>query len=174
MIVRIEVQGLEQLRRNLDKKSVEIDEAGKEGLKRVGAKILATAKENLQKNNSIATGQVRNSGIVEAKDNDVDVVFKSLHASAVEFGRRAGKQPPTDNILEWIKKKGIADTYSVRTRKQTKRGEDFYKRAKSLAYLIARKIGKFGVKARPFLYPAFRQNEDEVIKILTNSIKKKL
>ena len=41
MIVKIEVQGLEQLRRNLDKKSVEIDEAGKEGLKRVGAKILA-------------------------------------------------------------------------------------------------------------------------------------
>ncbi len=173
MIVKIEVQGLEQLRRNLDKKSVEIDEAGKEGLKRVGAKILATAKENLQKNNSIATGQVRNSGIVEAKDNDVDVVFKSLHASAVEFGRRAGKQPPTDNMLEWIKKKGIADTLTAKGNRR-KRGEDFYKRAKSLAYLIARKIGKFGVKARPFLYPAFRQNEDEVIKILTNSIKKKL
>lgn len=173
MIVKIETKGLDELRRNLNKKSVEIDEAGKEGLKRVGAKILATAKENLQKNNSIATGQVRNSGVVEAKENDIDVVFKSLHASAVEFGRRAGKQPPTDNILEWIKKKGIADTTTARGGRR-KRGEDFYKRAKSLAYLIARKIGKFGVKARPFLYPAFRQNEDEVMRILTSSIKKKL
>jgi HK97 gp10 family phage protein len=174
MKVKIETRGLEELRRSVDKKTAEIDEAGREGLKRAGMQILATAKENLQKNNSIATGQVRNSGVVEGKENDIDVVFKSLHASAVEFGRRAGKQPPIDNILEWIKKKGIIDTYSIKTRKQTSRGKNFYKKAAALAFLIARKIGKFGVKARPFLYPAFRQNEDEVMKILTNSIRKKL
>lgn len=173
MKVKIETRGLEELRRSIDKKTAEIDEAGREGLKRAGMQILATAKENLQKNNSIATGQVRNSGVVEGKENDIDVVFKSLHASAVEFGRRAGKQPPTDNIMEWIKKKGFADTTTAKGGRR-KRGEDFYKRAKALAFLIARKIGKFGVKARPFLYPAFRQNEDEVMKILTNSIKKKL
>ena len=173
MKVKIETKGLQELRRSIDKKTAQIDEAGREGLKRAGMQILATAKENLQNNNSIATGQVRNSGVVESKENDIDVVFKSLHASAVEFGRRAGKQPPTDSILEWIKKKGLVDTATPKGGRR-KRGQDFYKRAQSLAFLIARKIGKFGVKARPFLYPAFRQNEDEVMKILTNSIKKKL
>lgn len=173
MKVKIETKGLQELRRGLNKKSVEIDEAGIEGLKAAGVKIGRDAEMNLVNNRSVATGQIRKHDVL-VKGNEVDVIFKSLHASAVEFGRRAGKQPPIDNILEWIKKKGIVDTYSIKTRKQTSRGKNFYKKAAALAFLIARKIGKFGVKARPFLYPAFRQNEDEVMKILTNSIKKKL
>jgi hypothetical protein len=44
-------------------------------------------------------------------------------------GRRPGKQPPIDNILAWIKKKGIE-------------AKDISER--SLAFLIARKIGKLG------------------------------
>lgn len=47
----------------------------------------------------------------------------------VVHGRRPGKRPPIDSILEWIQKKGIhADDISDR----------------SLAFLIARKIGNVG------------------------------
>lgn len=174
MIVKIETKGLDELRRNLNKKSVEIDEAGKEGLNKVALKILAEAKDNIQNNNSKATGKLRNSGIVQAKNNDVDVIFKSIYASAVEFGRKGGKPPPYKEILQWVKIRGILDTFSIKTHRRTKRKANFEKRAIGIAIAIAKTIGKLGVKARPFLYPAFRQNEDEVMRILTNSIKKKL
>ena len=45
------------------------------------------------------------------------------------YGRRPGKQPPIDTILGWLAKKGI-------------HGEDISD--KSLAFLIARKIGQVG------------------------------
>jgi hypothetical protein len=48
--------------------------------------------------------------------------------TVLETGRKPGKQPPTDPIQRWIQSKRIATDISSR----------------SLAYLIARKIGKEG------------------------------
>ena len=66
----------------------------------------------------------------------------SDYAGVVEYGRTPGrKQPPTDAILEWIKKKPI------RLRDET---GAFTKstpaKQRALAYLIARKIGKEGTE----------------------------
>lgn len=44
------------------------------------------------------------------------------------YGRKPGKQPPIDSILGWLEKKGITADIPQR----------------SLAFLIARKIGRFG------------------------------
>lgn len=44
------------------------------------------------------------------------------------YGRRPGKQPPIESILGWLKKKGITSDIPER----------------SLAFLIARKIGRLG------------------------------
>lgn len=48
--------------------------------------------------------------------------------TVLETGRKPGKQPPLDPIQKWVQAKGIATDISTR----------------SLAYLIARKIGKEG------------------------------
>lgn len=48
--------------------------------------------------------------------------------TVLETGRKPGKQPPLDPIQRWVQAKGIATDISER----------------SLAYLIARKIGKEG------------------------------
>ena len=48
--------------------------------------------------------------------------------TVLETGRKPGKQPPLDPIQRWVQAKGIATDISTR----------------SLAYLIARKIGKEG------------------------------
>lgn len=60
-----------------------------------------------------------------------------LYGEVVEFGRRAGKQPPTDAIKMWVIRKGIASG----------------KEADSVAYLIARKIGKRGTRGA-FMFTA--------------------
>ncbi len=53
-----------------------------------------------------------------------------LYGYAYLAGRRAGKQPPTASILEWIKAKGIRPENGMKL--------------SALAYLIARKIGREG------------------------------
>jgi len=58
-----------------------------------------------------------------------------------------GKMPPIDLILEWMKRKGIRP-----------KGKQTPGSLRSLAFLIARKIGKHGMKARPFMFPAYEKN----------------
>ena len=57
------------------------------------------------------------------------------YGGAVEFGRRAGKMPPVAAIERWA---------------SIKLG------APGAGFVIARKIGKVGTKANPFVEPAFR------------------
>lgn len=82
-------------------------------------------------------------------------------------------------LTEWVKRKGVADqaikyqkvkaTGSVRTvrnRKQQKVEDD------AAAYNIAFSILRKGIKAHPFLYPAFEKNRLELIKNLKAQIEK--
>ena len=55
----------------------------------------------------------------------------------IENGRKPGKMPPPDSLISWIKSKGI----------QPKKGIA----VKSLAFLIARKIGRVGIKPKHLL-----------------------
>lgn len=168
----IENSELRRLNESLKRHEREINAEASEGLKKAGLKILAKAKENLKKNGSIATGLLRDSGIVKvAEDKTVDVLFNANYAIFVENGRKGGKPQPYKPILEWIKKKGIVDTYS-KSGKQNKKGVDYNARLVGMAIAIAKSIGKKGTKAKPFLYPAFRESENEVIDILKKAIQK--
>jgi hypothetical protein len=174
-MIKFEVIGIQGVSQNLKRKGAQINVGAAQGLENAAIKILAEAKANLKQNGSIATGQLRDSGRVEKQpDNSIDVAFKSIQAYFIEFGRKAGRMPPIDAITEWVVKKGLADTYSVKTQKRAARGNDFKYRAMSIAFLIAKKIQKVGSKPKPFLYPAFRQNEAQVMREINEAIRKVL
>lgn len=171
--VRMEVRGVPEMNRRFEKKAKQINQEANRGLYNVALLILADAKMLLKEIKN-TTGGLRNSGIIDRqKDETVDVVFKSNYASSVEFGRRAGRMPPVDIIKEWVRKKGLADTYTASGNRR-KRGADFEASIKGIAFLIARKIARVGTKPRPFLFPALRKNEDKVIAELKKAIKKAL
>lgn len=171
--VRMEVRGVPEMNRRFEKKAKQINHEANRGLYNVALLILADAKMLLKEIKN-TTGGLRNSGIIDRqKDETVDVVFKSNYASSVEFGRRAGRMPPVDIIKEWVRKKGLADTYTASGNRK-KRGADFEASIKGIAFLIARKIARVGTKPRPFLFPALRKNEDKVIAELKKAIKKAL
>lgn len=175
MKIKLQIEGLAELNKQFAKKSEQINRGANEGLKKIGLEILADSKTNLKNNKSQVTGKLFNSGVVvDNKDSTIDVLFKSMYASAVEFGRRAGQMPPVDQILAWVRRKGLTDTFNIRTRKRSARGADFEKRARGLAFIIARSIGRKGTKPAPFLYPAMRNNEAKVERVLKNEIKKYL
>jgi hypothetical protein len=172
--IYVDNASLKHLNVMLNKKKISINEASQEGLKEVALDILADATSTLKQNGNIATGKLINSAKVEPqKDNSVDVGYFADYASAIEFGRKSGAPPRIKDIYEWIKKKGIADTYTA-SGKRRKRSVDYEAKAKGLAFAIARSIGKLGTKARPYLYPAMRKQESRVLQILTNNIKTEL
>ena len=177
MRASITVIGIDRVNVNLKAKSKEVYLAAYKGLATAAMKILADAKMTLKNNGSIATGQLRDSGVVERGDNYIDVDFKAEHASAVEFGRKAGSTPPIGDMVQglqsWVMKRGLADTNTAGGNRRA-RGGDFFRRVRSIAFLIARSIGKKGTKAQPFLYPALRNNEHHIQSAIEAAIKKVL
>jgi len=71
------------------------------------------------------------------------------YAEPVEFGRKKGKMPPVDAIEMWVVRKGIA------------RGED----TRSVAFVIARAIGRRGTKGRYMFRDGFDAGKDRVIRL---------
>jgi len=79
----------------------------------------------------------------------------------IEYGRPPGKRPPINAILKWIQQKGI----TPRSGKPMSQ--------KSLAFLIARKIGRDGIKPRPVLFPQIIEGEnfnENVVKALQKDV----
>lgn len=73
--------------------------------------LIQTAKDNLSKNHSYASGTLADSMDYEITiENDVASVLIKMESywDYVEFGRKAGKMPPVYKIYDWINQKGIS------------------------------------------------------------------
>ena len=68
-------------------------------------------------------------------------------------------------LIEWVKRKGIVGTYSVKTGRRTGNKSIQQKQNESAAYAIALSILKKGLRPHPFLIPAYEQ---EIPKLKTN------
>lgn len=66
----------------------------------------------------------------------VELVNRATHAVFVEYGRRAGaRQPPVSALIPWVMKKfGVP-----------------YKQARGIAFAVAKKIARRGIKARKIM-----------------------
>jgi HK97 gp10 family phage protein len=77
-----------------------------------------------------------------------------------------------ERIMDWVKRKGISGTYSVKTQKRTSAGgiarnfEDA-----EVAYFIALKILTVGVRPHPFLFPAYESIRPHIIKDIETLLK---
>ena len=190
---RLELSNAELGRMNLmfKGKLKEINAEAHNGLNEVAMLVKIDAQKNLERNGSYATGKLMSDIKIRPQtDLTIDVAAEANYAYWVEFGRRAGQTPPPYKfILEWVKKKQIADTFSIKTHKQVYRGaakdytnkkgkevkrSDYYKKAIGIAIAIAKSIGKQGTKAKPFLYPAMRASETEMMIVINRAIKKVL
>jgi len=99
--------------------------------------------------NAVASGTLEKSLAyrlkIKGKSIDISIYAKgkaSQYFLARENGRRPGKQPPVSAILEWIRIKPIRlrDKESGKIKKSTESLK------KQVAFLIARKIGRDGIK----------------------------
>ena len=97
-------------------------------------------QDNLIRNDRIASGDLLNNIEYEITRGDftytIYVKMKD-YWYYVENGRRAGKMPPIDNILNWIRVKPVLPRPNAEGKLPT---------PQQLAFLIARKIGEEGTE----------------------------
>ena len=162
----LEVEGLDKLLRAFDKTTKEVKQAAMKGLQRAGTDIIADATMNLRSNGSVVTGLLRQSGKVQKVDEDnLDVGFfdsqnrQSGYAYFVEYGRRAGRMPPPDELAQWAYKK-----FQLHDRKA----------ARAAGWALAVKIAQTGTQPHPFFEPALEKNKGKIIDVIQGSINKEL
>lgn len=162
MTSSISVEGLNEVLRKLNNADKEVRKAASAGMQRAGLDIIADAQMNLRANMSVVTGLLRQSGKVQKIDDDtLDVGFfdtqnrQTGYAFYVEYGRRAGKLPPPDELAQWAYKK-----FRIKDRKA----------AEAMGWALAKKIAKEGTHPHPFFVPAVEKNKKQIIETLQNAI----
>lgn len=84
----------------------------------------------------------------------------------IEYGRRAGaKMPPLDVIEKWIKVKQILPRPLT-----LKSGKSVVPTIPQLSFLIARKIGRDGIRPRPFFKQSFEEAKREFLHIIEEAV----
>lgn len=166
--MKIEIEGLKNLRADFGKTVSRVDAEAMKGLQNVGLEIVAEAKMNLNQNKTNNTGTLRASGKVQKDKDGVDAGFfadgsAEGYASYVEYGRgptkKAGQIPLRTTLKAWVHRK---------------LGIPYGKELDSATYLIARKIHRKGTKAQPFFTPAVKKFEEKVSDIVSEHIDKSL
>ena len=150
-MIQTDVIGVDETIQLLQKKTDALLATVQREIETSALRTLADSKRTLTAEGKRATGRLHNSGKRISKPGEAKVLFDSSYAYFVEHGRRAGKRPPVDekreggqSLMDWVKKRGLASDP---------------KDIKQIAFLIARKIGRTGIKATPFLYPAFMREK---------------
>lgn len=145
----IALEGAEQVVKALAGADKQIVDAALVGLEKAALNIIADAKVNLRENGSVVTTNLRSSGRVSRKGDEVTAGFfditnkNSGYALYVEFGRRSGRMPPPDEIATWVYKKFHLKDWKV---------------ANSLGWAIAKRIAVEGTDPHPFFVPAVNKN----------------
>lgn len=158
----IEVEGLAELLRALEHKGEEVKREASKGLQKAGMYIIADATRNLKVNGSWVTGLLAQSGKVQKLDDDtIDVGFfdtqnkKSGYAYYVEYGRKAGRMPPPDELAQWAYKKlQLHDNEAAR----------------HIGWALALKIAREGTTAKPFFVPAIEKNKNRIVQAIQDAI----
>ena len=106
-------------------------------LNQYGEEIRLAIKKRLEGDNKVATGKAANTLIKKVTPNSLTIEGWK-YIEVISGGREPGKKaPPVGKIMEWIDaKKGI----------NVKSG-----RKKSLAFIIAKRIGERGIKGNNML-----------------------
>lgn len=160
----------------------------------MGAELEITANEirdGAKRDAPVDEARVRNS--ISTQKNSITeftTVAQSSYAGYLEFGTKTyvsvpagledvagslkgpgeGSGNPYEALQGWVKRKGIAGTYSIKTKRlsKSKKSQD---NIKMIAFIIWRHIKKFGIKPHPFFFKQLPEAESKLKQRVANIIK---
>lgn len=182
--ISLNISNLDSVYANLNKLSEDIKT-------KIALEMNASAlniQSNAKKNAPVNMGTLRNS-IQLTEDIGQGKVFftvgsKLSYAPYIEFGTGGkvntqgydnfaaqfkGKKGGTFKelllaLMDWVNKKGLAGTYSVKTQRRTGNKAKRLSQDQQVAYAIALSIIKKGLRPQPFLIPAFESEKTKLLK----------
>jgi len=160
----ISIEGLDRVLKALDASDRTVRAAAMGGLTKAAMNVIADAQVNLRQNRSVVTGLLRQSGRVQKVDDlNLDAGFfdtqnrQSGYAYFVEYGRRAGKMPPPDELAAYAYKKlQLKD----------------WKAARAAGWAMAVRIAREGTTPHPFFVPALDKNKRQIVRTVQDAINK--
>jgi hypothetical protein len=120
-----------------------------------------------------------------------EVVAQTFYAGYLEFGTKtktvippglesiagqlkgpaSGQGNPIDALQSWVKRKGIAGTFSTKTRRRLGNKATKEQQDRQAAFVIWQKIKKYGIKPRPFFFTQMKPAEERLRRRLAEIIK---
>jgi phage protein, HK97 gp10 family len=150
MAARVEIKGLNELEKSLDRILSKRERIKREVLM-TALDIQRKAKKNLRSAKAIDEGNLRNSIIVDSVQGGMAAEIGSIapYAPYVEFGTRP-HFPPPDALEDWARHHGFKS-----------------------AWPICRAIAKRGLKERPYLKPAYEEEKDRFVERIKKVLESK-
>jgi hypothetical protein len=184
-VFTIKLNGIEKLRADLNKLPAILQ-------KEIGAEIENGGKTfvDLAKKDLASSRRGNDEGILLGSISylkldplNIQVIAGAYHAPFIEFGTKArfraipgvdasqfranGSNKDGkgfyDNILRWVKRKGITGTYSIKTRKRTGRKVDQQIEDEQTAFAIYLSIMRHGISPSPFFFKQMAPVEKQLI-----------
>ena len=158
----IEREGLDKFLKALEGADRKVVDAALDGLNGAGWEIVGDAVRNLNRNGNWVKGLLAQSGHSYRKGDDVtagffDTTNKTGYAEYVEYGRRAGKYPPPDEMTAWAYKRFQMQDWKL---------------ARNIGFLVARKIAEKGSEPHPFFNPAVKKNHNKILNAIRDAVRK--
>jgi hypothetical protein len=188
MSASVKITGLKEVQVQLEKLAKELP--GKvDGIVSKGVKEMARdAKVDAPKDFGVMAG-----GITDKKNGfaDYSMISNASYSPYLEFGTKGNYQPIPgidasefkgkgskeggkgffENILAWVKRKRIAGTYSVKTRRRVGKKADIEKENEQVAFAIYMSIMKHGIKPHPFFFKQGDKHGPAIIKQIEQLVK---
>lgn len=183
-----EVQGLDKLLKVFNELPTQTQKELKTELKTTSKEIRDGAKKDAP------ADEARLKQSISAKETgqtSFEVVAQTFYAGYLEFGTKTkvsipsglesiasqlkgpaqGQGSPLEAITAWVKRKGIAGTYSLKSRRRLGNKTTKEEQDKQAAYMIWSKIRKYGIKPQPFFFKQMKPAEERLRQRLANIIK---
>lgn len=112
----------------------------KKVMEELGKDFVAELKAEIVRKGKVATGDLLNSinyRLVQSNNGWTIEIISDNYLTYVDRGRRPGKMPPSNKLVPWVEARGIKIMNKEGGKLMTE---------KQVAYIIARAIGKKGIK----------------------------
>lgn len=150
-----DVRGLSEARRKLAALGPAVADAVKAEVMRSALRIQGDARLRVP----VDTGRLRSSIAIAPIHDGIGARIGTnvVYATAIEYGLPPGTRPNIASLSGWVRRKlGIHDP----------------DRARWVAYLIARKIERYGTTAQPYLHPAAEEERPHFRRRLNRSVER--
>ncbi len=99
--------------------------------------------------------------------------YEEQAAAARNLPKRGNFKEFVDSLTEWVTKKQITGTYSVKTRRRTGNKIKNQNEDAKFARFLAFKILKNGIKAQPFFFKSWELLKDDILSNIEKVVTKK-